>query len=74
MYTIVFKFNDGSVSGHVCPTKSVRNRVLQDVMHHAGDKVEAWRGADSTGWDIESGVGVWQTIQTEPQHMRVEWA
>jgi hypothetical protein len=52
----------------------VRNRVLEDVMHHVGDKVEAWRGADSTGWDIESGVGVWQTIQTEPQHMRVEWA
>jgi hypothetical protein len=73
MLTITFKYNDGTMTGHVCPTKAVRNRVLQDVMHHVGDKVEAWRGADSTGWDIGSHLA-YKRIQTEPEYMRIEWA
>jgi hypothetical protein len=74
MYTIVFKYNDGQLVGHACASKKVRNTVLEDVMHHAGEHVAAWRGMDNTGcWDAGSHLSH-EHIDTAPQHMRVEWS
>ena len=73
MFTIIFKFNDGTTTGHACASKTVRRAVFEDVMHHVGDHVAAWRGQDSAGaWDAGS-VGAHEQITLAPIEMRVEW-
>jgi hypothetical protein len=72
MYTIIFKHNDGTLQGHVCPTKEIRSQVIEDVMHHQNGSITEWRGACADGWDIVSEYG--GTIDSAPEYMRIEWA
>jgi hypothetical protein len=74
MYTIIFKYNDGAVHGHVCPSREVCGTVLEDVMHHIGGSVAAWVISDSSG-RIEGHPDSWMIDADEtPEYMRVEWS
>jgi hypothetical protein len=75
MFTIIFKFYDGSVTGHVCPSREVCGKVLEDVAHHAGGHIAAWIIGDKNGLTQEGSIHSHRITPDDiPQHMRVEWS
>jgi hypothetical protein len=74
MYTIIFKYIDGAVHGHVCPSREVCSKVLEDVMHHIGGSVAAWVIGDKNGLTQEGSIHSHRITPDDiPEYMRVEW-